>query len=71
MTTMNEVELGEDLNDLIKNHPDFYNLSGKSFNDWELYFVKKHIGFYQPENQSGIFLLEATLVDDEFVGKIW
>jgi hypothetical protein len=71
MTVLSEVELGEDLNDLSNNHPDFYNLSGMKFDDCTLYLVKKHIGYYPLEDKSGIFVLEAKIVDDDLINKMF
>lgn len=74
MTIIKEIELGEDLKELLKEHPDFYNISNiKSENIEEntLYYVEKHIGFYPPFNKSGIFVLCLRIIDDNFIENIW
>lgn len=72
MTLLTEVELGEDIKELISKHPDFHNLTNvkkEEIQDNELYHITKHIGYYESEKKSGIFLLKIEEVNDEFIKK--
>ena len=74
MTTITDTEFGEDLKEMIKNHPDCYNLSNVTYEDIvddEMYYIEKHIGYYEPEGKSGIFIKGITLITDEFINKMF
>ena len=69
---LKEVELGEDIKESLNKCADYYNLSGiEDIDDNKLYLVEKHIGFYEPEGKSGLFLLSLEVVDEELIKEIW
>ncbi len=69
MTKTTDTELGEDLKKL-ESHPDIHNVSNTKLDELDdntLYLIEKHIGYYEPEKKSGIFMLSIKEITDEMI----
>ena len=74
MTKTNDTLLGEDIKECLDKNQDCYNLSNVKYNDIvdnEMYYITKHIGYYEKEKKSGMFILSITHVTDDFINKMF
>jgi len=73
MTETKEVEMGGDIK-ALQNHPDAFNYSDMHYDQLEdavLYFVTKHIGYYEPAKRAGIFITDIEEVTEDSVGCVF
>lgn len=70
MTTIKEVELGEDIKKMFNKCSCAHNetnINIEKLDNDELYLIEKHIGFYEPKQTSGIFILNITELTEEYL----
>jgi len=73
MTVIKELLMGEDIKEAFDKCIDMSNKSNvdiDKLDDWEIYYISKHIGCHEKYKSSGIFILDIEHMTEEFSEKL-